>query len=124
MISSKCGICDSKKSRFVKKQELSGILTNSGLKTRLSKVPIIRWCFALNGSCIEDYKMNEIIIKFLLARDKIMPKIHLKQPEFNYSACWPFTKNKEKIQKFKETGYSRYIYRNELDKTYFQHDIA
>ena len=124
MISSKCGICDSKKSRFVKKQELSGILTNSGLKTRLSKVPINRWCFALNGNSIEDYKMNEIIIKFLLARDKIMPKIHLKQPEFNYSACWPFTKNKEKIQKFKETGYSRYIYRNELDKACFQHDIA
>ena len=68
--------------------------------------------------------MNEIIIKFLLARDKIMPKIHLKQPEFNYSACWPFTKNKEKIQKFEETGYSRYIYRNKLDKACFQHDMA
>ena len=76
MTSSKCGICDSKKSRFVKKQELSRTLTNLGLKTRLSKVPIIRWCFALNGSCIEDYKMNEIIIKCLLARDKIMPKTH------------------------------------------------
>ena len=48
--------------------------------------------------------MNEIIDNFLLARDKFMPEIHLKQPEFNYSACGPFTKNNEKIQKFKETG--------------------
>ena len=44
--------------------------------------------------------------------------------EFTYSACWPFTKNKERIQKFKETGDSKYIHQNELDKTYFQHDMA
>ena len=53
-----------------------------------------------------------------------MPEIHLKQPGFIYSACGPFTKNKERIQKFKETGDSRYIYRNELDKACFQHDMA
>ena len=51
--------------------------------------------------------MNDIINKFLLARDKFMPEMHLKQPQFTYSACGPFTKNKEKIQKFKETGDSR-----------------
>ena len=50
--------------------------------------------------------------------------MHLRQPGFTYSACGPFTKNKERIQKFKETGDSRYIYRNELDKACFQHDMA
>ena len=50
--------------------------------------------------------------------------MHLKQPSFTYSACEPFTKNKERIKKFKETGESRYIYQNELDKTCFQHDLA
>ena len=57
--------------------------------------------------------MNEILNRFLLAGDKFMPKIHLKQPEFTYSACRPFTKNKERIQKFKETEDTKYIYRNE-----------
>ena len=68
--------------------------------------------------------MNEIVNKFLLAGDKFMPEMHLRQPGFTYSACGPFTKNKERIQKFKETGDSRYIYQNELDKACFQHDIA
>ena len=53
-----------------------------------------------------------------------MPEMHLKQSQCTYSACGPFTKNKERIQKFKETGDSRYIYRIELDKAYFQHDVA
>ena len=53
-----------------------------------------------------------------------MPEIHLKKPGFTYSACGPFTKNKERIKKFKETGDSRYIYQNELDKACFQHDMA
>ena len=75
-------------------------------------------------SSIENYKKNDIINRFLLAGDKFTPKMHLKQPQFTYSACGPFTKNKERIQKFKETGDSRYIYRNELDKDCFQHDMA
>ena len=69
-------------------------------------------------------KMNEIVNKFLLAGDKFMPEMHLKQPGFTYSACGPFTKNKERIQKFKETGDTNYIYKNELDKACFQHDMA
>ena len=69
-------------------------------------------------------KTNEIISKFLLAGDKFMPEMHLKQPGFTYSACGPFTKNKERIQKFKETGDTSYIYKNELDKACFQHDMA
>ena len=68
--------------------------------------------------------MNDIINKFLLAEDKFMREMHLKQPQYTYSACGPFTKNKERIQKFKETGDSRYIYRNELDKACFQHDMT
>ena len=53
--------------------------------------------------------MNEIVNNFLLPGDKFMPEMHLKQPEFTHSACRPFTKNKEKIQKFKETGNRNYI---------------
>ena len=68
--------------------------------------------------------MNEIVNKFLLAGDKFMPEMYLKQPGFTYSACGPFTKNKERIQKFKETGDTNYIYKNELDKVCFQHDMA
>ena len=53
--------------------------------------------------------MNEIVDKLLLARDKCMPEMHLKQFGFTYSACGPFTKNKEGIQKFRETGDTKYI---------------
>ena len=67
--------------------------------------------------------MNEIV-KCLLAGDRFMPEMHLKQPGFTYSACGPFTKNKERIRKFKETGDTSYIYKNELDKACFQHDMA
>ena len=68
--------------------------------------------------------MNKIVHKFLLACDKFMPEMHLKQPGYTYSACGSFTKNKERIQKFKETGDTSYIYKNELDKACFQHDMA
>ena len=51
-----------------------------------------------------------------------MPEMHLKQPQFVYSACGPFTRHKERIKKFKQTGDTRYIYRNEFDKACFQHD--
>ena len=66
--------------------------------------------------------MNNIINKFLLAGDKFISEIHLRQPGFAYSACRSFTKSKTKIQKFK--GDSRYIFRNQLDRACFQHDMA
>ena len=69
-------------------------------------------------------KMNEIVNKFLLAGDKFMPEMHLKEPGFTYSVCRPFSKNKEWIQNFKETGDTSYIYKNELDQTCFQHNMA
>ena len=68
--------------------------------------------------------MNEVVNKFLLAGDKFMPEMHLKQPGLTYSACGPFSKSKERIQKFKETGDTNYIYKYELDKACFQHDMA
>ena len=68
--------------------------------------------------------MNETVNKFLLVGDKFMPEMHIRQPGFTYSTCGPFTKNKKKIQKFKETGDTSYIYKNELDKACFQHDMA
>ena len=68
--------------------------------------------------------MNEIINKFLLVGDKFMPEMHLKQPVFSNSACGPFIKNKERIEKFIQTGNTDFIYKNELDKACFQHDVA
>ena len=63
--------------------------------------------------------MNEIVNKLLSAGDKFMPEMHLKQLAFTYSAYGTFTKNKERIQKFKETGDTNYIYKHELDKASF-----
>ena len=62
--------------------------------------------------------------KFLLTGDKDKSEIHLKQPGFTYSACGPFTKNKERIENFMRTGKTNFIYKNELDKACFQHDMT
>ena len=67
-------------------------------------------------------KTNNIINKLLLAGDKFMPQMHLRQPRFIYSVCGPFTRHRERNKKFKQTGDTRYIYRNDLDKACFQHD--
>ena len=68
--------------------------------------------------------MNEIVNKFLLVGDKFMPQMHLKQPGLTHSACGSFTKNKERIGKFMQTENTNFIYKNELDKACFQHDMA
>ena len=65
--------------------------------------------------------MNNTINTFLLAGGKFMPEIHLRQPQFTYSACGPFTMHEQRIQKFKETGNTNYIYKNELDMACFVH---
>ena len=125
MLLSKCVVCDSKKSKFIKEQEARGLLSSLGRMTPLSKTPLLGpLCFKSIQQVNTRYKMNEIANKFLLAGDKFMPEMHLRQPGFTYSACGPFTKNKERIQKFKETGDTNYIYKNELDKACFQHDMA
>ena len=67
--------------------------------------------------------MNEIVNKFLLAGDKFMPAMHLRQTGFTYSACGPFTKHKQKVERFMQTGDTNYIYKNESDKACLQHDM-
>ena len=74
--------------------------------------------------CFECKKMNEIDSKFLLAADKFMPEMYLKQRGFTYSACGPFTKNQERIEKFMQTENTDFIYKNDLDKACFQHNKA
>ena len=73
MILSKCAICDNKKSKFIKNQEVKGLLSNSGHRTPLSKVPILGdilfWMYQ---------KLNEIVNNFLLAGDKFMLEMYLK----------------------------------------------
>ena len=68
--------------------------------------------------------MNEIVDKLLLTAEKFMPEMHLKQPGFACIACGPFTKNKEGIKKFMQTGNTNYIYKNDLDKACYQHDMT
>ena len=71
-------------------------------------------CFVLR--CI---KMNEIVNKFLLVGDKFMPEMHLKQLGLTYSACGPFTENKERIKKFMQTKNINFTYKNQRDKLVF-----
>ena len=68
--------------------------------------------------------MNEIVNKFLLAGNKFMPEMYLKQPGFTYSACGPFTENKETIEKFMQTGNTDFLYRNVFVKACFQNNMA
>ena len=101
----------------VKNQDLLKIKKQNdylGIKASLGKVPILGDILFLMH-----IKMNEIVNKFLLAADKFMPEMHLKQTGFTYSTCGPFTENKERIQKFKEAGDTSYMYKNELDKVCF-----
>ena len=79
-------------------------------------------CKALLPSAL--INMNNIINKFLLAGDKFIPEMHLRQPHFVYSACGPFIRQKEKIKEFKRTGDTRLLYRNKLDKACVKHDAA
>ena len=74
--------------------------------------------------CFKCIKMNEIVNKYLLAGHIFMPETHLKQTGFTSSVCGLFTRNKKRIERFMETGNTNFIYRNELDKACFQHDMA
>ena len=114
MILSKYVVCDSKKSRLIKEQEASGLLLIDN--SPFQGIPTI-------DSILQRYKINEIVNKFLLAGDKFMSEMHFRQPGFTYSACGSFTKNKERIYEFKETGDSRYISQKKLDKPCFLIEI-
>ena len=69
--------------------------------------------------------MTNIINKFLLTTEKFMPEAHLKDLKVGtYSTCGPFTRHKDGINKFTQTGDVNYIYKTELDKACFAHDVA
>ena len=91
MVLSNCAVCGKKKSTFIKNQELPN----------------------------DQPKMNKIINKLLLTGDKFIPELHLKQPGFIYSVCGLFTKYCERIQKFRETGNLKHLYKNELNEACF-----
>ena len=77
-------------------------------------------CGSKKSRFIKEQQAMEILSN--LGIKNPLSKVHLRQPQFVYSACGPFTRHKERIKKFKQTGDTRYIYRNELDKACFQHD--
>ena len=109
---SECTECRFKKPRFAKQQEAKKLISNLGIKKKtFSKIPLL--------NVLRCIKMNDIVNKILLVGDKFMPEMHLKQSGFTYSACGLFTRNKEKIEKFLQTGNADFIYRNELDKACF-----
>ena len=109
MLLSKYSVCNSKKSRLIKEQELIELISSLLIKPALIKFFYwLLFCFKSIQQVNARYKMNEMVNKFLLAGNKFVP----------------FTKNKERIQTLKETGDSRYIYQNKLGKACFQHDMA
>ena len=89
MLLSTCSVGNSKKSISLKEQEARGLLSSLEIRTFLGEIPLL-------GPLL--FKMNEIINRFLLAGEKFMPEMHLKQPEFKYSASALFTKNKKRIK--------------------------
>ena len=91
MLLSKCAVCGSKKSKFIKDQEASGLLSSLGIKKRLSEIPLV---------------LEVLVNKILLAADKFMSEMDLRQPGFTYSACGPFTKTKRKYKKLKNLSYA------------------
>ena len=100
---SKCAAWDSKKSRFIKHQEASGLLSSLQIKTPRSKIPVLGPLY-FNGlkQFNERYILNEIVNKLFLAGDRFMPEMHLRQPRFTYRACGAFTKDKESIKNLKK----------------------
>ena len=113
---SKCSKCGNKKLKFMKEQEAEGSLSNLEFRTPLSKIPLLNVALSYKMN-----DMNKVVDKFLKIGNRFMPEMHLR---FTYSACGPFTKNKQRTQKFMETGDTKYIYRNELDQACFQHDMV
>ena len=106
----------------MKEQEAKGLLSDLGIKTPFCKISLWNILFSIQFYWV--YKNEWSSKHFLLAGNKFMSGMHLKQPGFTYSACGPFTRNKERIQKFIQSGNTDFIYRNELDKACFQSDAA
>ena len=68
--------------------------------------------------------MNKISNKFLQNGDRFMPEMHSRRPGFTYSVCRPFTKHRDRIQKFREASNLKHLKRNGLDKTCFAYDAS
>ena len=114
-------MCGIKKIRFAKEQEAKELLSNLVIKTPLSKILFLNGFFFFFSDCI---KMNEIVKKCLLAGDKFMQEMHLKQPGFTYSGWCPLTKKKNGIETFMQKGNKDFIYKNHLEKACFERDKA
>ena len=102
-------------------------------KLLLRKKVTLSWLVTLSSNMVKPEKkwpypiglsLSSIFNKFLLAGGKFMPKLHLRQPGFPYSACGSLTKYCERIKKFRETGDLKHLYWNKLDKACFAHDAA
>ena len=102
MLLSKCAVWDSKKSKCIKQQEASRLLSSLGIKTLLNKIILLgmKFFYQVLFCCrgIKKYKMNEIVNKLLLPGDEFIPEMHLRHSGLTYSALGPFTKKKERIQ--------------------------
>ena len=99
------------KSQYISKNnKTKGLLSNLGIKTPLSKIALLN---------ILSVKMTEIVNKILLVGDKFMPEMHLKEPGFTDSGCSSFEKNKERIEKFMQTGNTHFIHKINLIKPVF-----
>ena len=105
MLLSKCAVCLSKKSKFIKEQEVNGFLSSLGIKALLNKIPLLGPLYFKRIQKVNTrYKTNEIVNKILLAGNKFIPEMHLRQPGFTclWTDCGPFTKNKERRKNLKK----------------------
>ena len=105
---SKCEVGDSKKSNFIKEQEASGLLSSLGIKTTLSKTPLVVNLFKSTKQVNTRYKMNETADKSLLAGDKFVSEMPGNM-DLHILLAGHLQKKKERLQKFKEVGDSQYI---------------
>ena len=121
MLLSKCVVCDGKKSKFMKEEEASGLLSSLGIKTLLNKTPLLSPHFIQMFNT--RYKMNDIVNRFLLAGDEFMPESHLREPGYTYRACGLFTKTKQRIQKFQKKEINNVFFKK-INKACFQNDMA
>ena len=126
MLLSKSTLCDSKKSKFIKEQKAIGLLSSLTTKALLNKVSLFGLLFCLKRiqQVNTRYKLNEIVNTFLLAGEKRMSENHLRQLYLHIVLVDHSLKIKKEQNKNKETGDSRYIYQNELDKACFQYEMA
>ena len=77
-----------------------------------------------NNVSNDQFKTNRVSNKFLQTGDRFMPEMYSRQPGFTYSVCRPFTKHRDRIQKFREASNLKHLKRNGLDKTCFAYDTA